>query len=105
MLLLDINPGDNVMDYLVAESILSQDEYDEIQGNTTTKKQAQCMLNIVPRKGRRAFAGFVEGLEQSESEGHRELAEQLRKDAREAGVPVGNSGTGRWLVQSIYRFK
>ena len=91
-LLQDLNPTDMVMDYMLGESILTEGEYEQIKIQSTSKKQATEMLGIVPKKGRRSFAMFVEGLLESESEAHHDLADMLKQDAREAGAPIDETG-------------
>ncbi|XP_065185519.1 caspase-3-like isoform X1 [Sycon ciliatum] len=90
--LLDISPSDNVLDGLLSLGILAQNEYDDINHHHTAKKQAQMLLGIVPRKGKRAFAALIESLEGSDSEAHHDLAEMLRNDAAAVNAPIETDG-------------
>lgn len=93
MRLLDLNTEDHVLDYLLQEDIITQDEYDEVTHERTQKDRAKKLLGLLPRKGRRAFGEFLQGLRGSDAAIHHELAELLGVDAADGGAAAGGSAT------------
>ena len=78
--LLDLlNPEDYVLDYLLSEEIISSAEKDKVSLKPTPKEQTRELLDIVPRKGAKAWDTFLEGLRGSEAGAHREAADALEE--------------------------
>ena len=69
---LDVN---NILSYLYQERILSENDVELIKAEKTRKSRTELLLDTVPRKGPKAFAGFVDSLNRQNSTKH--LAEML----------------------------
>ncbi|XP_031562463.1 uncharacterized protein LOC116298219 isoform X2 [Actinia tenebrosa] len=47
-------------------SVLSQEDEEEIRAERTTTEQARCLLDLLPRRGDKAFEAFVRALEKTQ---------------------------------------
>lgn len=73
---LEVTP---VLHHLFSEGIITQHNYDKVRAETTRYKQAECLLNILPLKGPKAFSTFYQFLGQYQ----RHLREELRTAAKD----------------------
>lgn len=65
-----------VLTRLLAGLILTQDDYDQVMAEKTRGKQAECLLNVLPRRGPDAFNEFIQCIGDEQ--------EHLRKALKEA---------------------
>lgn len=56
---LEVNP---VLDYMFSKNIISKEHSDRIRAEKTRQKQAECLLDILPRRGSKAFNEFYHSI-------------------------------------------
>ena len=70
----DIDAG-FISSYLYGEEIISKDDLELIKAEKTSRAKAELLLDILPRRGPKAFGKFIEGLERNAGSKH--LAKML----------------------------
>jgi hypothetical protein len=68
--------------------VLSQEDEEDIRAEKTITLRATCLLDILPKKGERAFEVFVQALEKKQ----RFLAKSI---AEEGGIELSSTNDGK----------
>lgn len=72
-----------LLDHMLAESVLTQDMYEEIKAQTTRKDKVTQFLFTLQRRGPQAFDKFIAGLHATQQEF---IADKLIQTVRELAV-------------------
>ena len=59
-----------LLSYLYQEDILSENDRDSIKAETTRGAKAEKLLDILPRRGKKAFDVFCQALATTDGQGH-----------------------------------
>ncbi len=78
----DLEPND-LVNFLYQDDILSENDVELLKAESTRKKRAEMFLDLIPRKGPKAFDAFIESLRQENGTKH--LAEALLADSDARG--------------------
>lgn len=78
--------GDTIVHFLYQENILSEDQVEEVQSQTTNRKRTLRLLDILPSRGPRAFDLFLRSLEEEFVWIKDQLLRDLECHAHEEGL-------------------
>lgn len=59
-----------LLNYLFQEGTLSENDLDTVKAEKTRSAQAEKLLDILPRRGQKAFDVFCRALENTDGQGH-----------------------------------
>ena len=59
-----------LLNYLFQEGTLSENDLDTVKAEKTRSAQAEKLLDILPRRGKKAFDVFCHALENTDGQGH-----------------------------------
>ena len=88
----DLNP-DDVTDYLIADTIISPDDQEDIAALKMRKEKVRFLLDLLPKRSDKAFYSFKAALKDKDS-GHHHLYELLDKVLEDMNVHLSEEATG-----------
>eukprot|EP00057_Strongylocentrotus_purpuratus_P013109 XP_011667583.1 PREDICTED: death domain-containing protein CRADD-like isoform X2 [Strongylocentrotus purpuratus] len=91
--LLDDLDTDDVLPLLLRDEVITTADAEKVNKKSTRKEKVDALLEILPRRGDRAYASFLDSLKETPGSGH--LYESMKKceeAEKEQDVPTSQGG-------------